>query len=81
VTSTTNTGNELSATEAARRIASGALTSEALVEASHATVRARFQNGGLNEEVVYDLVWEDDRWKVDNIRAEGWDLRAIATGA
>lgn len=54
---------------------------EAVVEGSHAVVRARFQNGGLNEEVVYDLVWQDDRWKVDNIRTPDWDLRAIATSS
>jgi hypothetical protein len=52
---------------------------EAIVEASHATVRASFLNGGHREEVVYDLIWEDDRWKVDNVRGSEWDLRAIVT--
>lgn len=52
---------------------------EAVVEGSHAVVRANFLNGGLREEVIYDLVWEDDRWKVDNVRATEFDLRAIIT--
>lgn len=54
-------------------------TADAVVEASHATVRAAFLNAGQREEVVYDLVWEDDRWKVDNVRGAEWDLRAIVT--
>ena len=55
------------------------VTTDGIVEASHATVRAAFDNAGARTEVVYDLIWEDDRWKVDNIRGEGWDLRQIAT--
>jgi len=54
-------------------------TTDAVVEGSHAVVRASFLNGGLREEVIYDLVWEDDRWKVDNVRAAEFDLRAIVT--
>ncbi len=55
------------------------VATEAVVEGSHASARAAFDNSGTHTEVVYDLVWEDDRWKVDNIRGEGWDLRQIAT--
>jgi Protein of unknown function (DUF3828) len=54
------------------------VTNEAIVEGSHATVRAAFDNAGTHTEIVYDMIWEDDRWKVDNIRGEGTDLRQIA---
>ncbi len=53
---------------------------EGLVEGSHATVRASFTNAGRHEEVLYDLVWQDDRWKVDNVRTSEWDLRTIIRG-
>jgi hypothetical protein len=52
---------------------------ESLVEGHTATVRASFKNAGATSEVVYDMIWENDRWKVDNIRGEGWDLRQIAS--
>lgn len=52
---------------------------ESLAEASHAVVRASFTNMGARHEVVYDLVWEGDRWKVDNVRTAAWDMRAIVT--
>jgi hypothetical protein len=51
---------------------------EAVAENSHAVVRASFTNLGQRTEIVYDLVWQDDRWKVDNIRTANWDLRQIA---
>jgi hypothetical protein len=54
------------------------VANEAISEGSHAVVRASFNNAAAHTEVVYDLIWEDDRWKVDNIRGEGWDLRQIA---
>ncbi|MEZ5955956.1 MAG: DUF3828 domain-containing protein [Hyphomonadaceae bacterium] len=54
------------------------VTNEAVVEGSHATVRAAFDNSGVHSEVVYDMTWEDDSWKVDNIRGEGADLRQIS---
>jgi hypothetical protein len=58
-----------------------ATTTESLAENSHAVVRASFNNMGQRQEVVYDLVWEDDRWKVDNIRGDtqgtAWDMRQI----
>ncbi len=56
-----------------------AATTDSLVEGSHAVVRAQFNNIGAPQEVVYDLVWESDRWKVDNIRTSEWDMRAIVT--
>jgi hypothetical protein len=51
---------------------------EAMVESTNAVVRASFTNLGQATQVVYDMVWEGDRWKVDNIRGDGWDLRQIA---
>jgi len=56
-----------------------AVRADSVVEASHAVVRASFTNAGQREEVIYDLVWEDDRWKVDNVRGAEYDLRAIVT--
>jgi len=44
----------------------------------HAVVRASFTNLGQQEEIVYDLIWEQESWRVDNIRGRGWDLRQIA---
>lgn len=55
------------------------VATEALAENSHATVRASFANAGRPTEVVYDMVWENDGWRVDNIRASNWDLRQIAS--
>jgi hypothetical protein len=56
------------------------VVTEALVPGSHAVVRARFNRG---MEVVYDLIWEDGGWRIDNMRSggadDGWDLRRIAT--
>lgn len=54
-------------------------TADSVVEGSHAIVRARFTNIGEPQEVLYDLVWEGDRWKVDNIRTSEWDMREIVT--
>jgi hypothetical protein len=54
------------------------VTTEAISENSHAVVRASFTNLGRGEEIVYDLIWEGDRWKVDNIRGRDWDLRQIS---
>jgi len=56
------------------------VTTDGVVENSHATVRASFTNAGTQTEVVYDLVWENNGWRVDNIRTSRWDLRVIATG-
>lgn len=54
------------------------VVTEAVSEGSHAVVRATFNNATAPTNIVYDLIWEGDRWKVDNIRGEGWDLRQIA---
>jgi hypothetical protein len=54
------------------------VATEALSEGSHAVVRASFNNATVHTEIVYDLIWEADRWKIDNIRGDGWDLRQIA---
>jgi hypothetical protein len=54
------------------------VVTEAVSEGSHAVVRASFTNATAHTEIVYDLIWEDDRWKIDNIRGDGWDLRQIA---
>ena len=54
------------------------VANEAVSEGSHAVVRATFDNAATPTNIIYDLIWEDDRWKVDNIRGEGWDLRQIA---
>lgn len=56
------------------------VATDAVVANSHATVRASFTNAGAPAEVVYDLVWEDGGWRVDNIRTSRWDLRAITAG-
>lgn len=56
------------------------VTTEAVVPGSHAVVRARFNR---DMEVVYDMIWEDGGWRIDNMRSgggeDGWDLRRIAT--
>ncbi|MGD9968258.1 MAG: DUF3828 domain-containing protein [Hyphomonadaceae bacterium] len=52
---------------------------DGVVEGSHAVVRASFTNIGERREVIYDLVWQDNRWKVDNIRTAQWDMRNIVT--
>jgi hypothetical protein len=54
------------------------VANEAISEGSHAVVRVRFDNATTPTNIVYDLIWEDGGWKVDNIRGEGWDLRQIA---
>lgn len=45
----------------------------------HAVVRASFFNAGRQEDLRYDLIWEDDGWKVENVRGADWDLRTIIT--
>jgi hypothetical protein len=59
------------------QIGAVAVTTDGVVENSHATVRAHFVNADSEDEVVYDLIWEGGGWRVDNIRHEGWDLRQI----
>lgn len=59
------------------QIANLNVTTEAVAENSHAVVRASFTNADRPTEVVYDLVWEEGAWRVDNIRTAAWDLRQI----
>lgn len=54
------------------------VTTEALAENSHATVRASFNNAGRQSDVLYDMIWEGGAWHVDNMRTSTWDLRQIA---
>lgn len=56
------------------------VTTDGVVENSHAVVRAHFTNLGQATEVVYDLVWQNDQWRVDNIRGASWDLRQVIAG-
>lgn len=57
-------------------------TTDSLAANSHAVVRAHFVNLGSESEIVYDMVWENGAWRVDNIRGnadgQAWDLRQIA---
>jgi hypothetical protein len=47
----------------------------------HVIVEARFTlNGNEPREVLYDLVETEEGWRVDNILAEGFNLRAEAAG-
>lgn len=55
------------------------VATDGVVEGSHAVVRASFQNAGTQSEVLYDMIWEQNGWRVDNIRTAQWDLRQIAT--
>lgn len=43
-------------------------------------VRARFDNQGVTREVLFDMLYEDGSWRVDNIRSltgMGYDLRKM----
>lgn len=53
------------------------VVTESLSENSHAVVRANFNNFGSQEAVVFDLVWQNGEWRVDNIRSALWDLRQV----
>ncbi len=50
---------------------------ESLVPNSHAVVRANFAQDARPDAVVYDLIWENGGWRIDNMRNEQWDLRQI----
>jgi hypothetical protein len=54
------------------------VSNDSVAPNSHAVVRASFVNGARATEVVYDLIWEDDAWKIDNMRSGSWNLRQIA---
>lgn len=58
-----------------------AVTTDGVVENSHAVVRAHFSNMGHEEEILYDMVWEGGAWKVDNLRQANWDLRQVLAGS
>ncbi len=60
------------------QISAVAVSTESVVANSHAVVRARFVNIDQPREVVFDMVWEDNGWRVDNIRGDGFDLREVA---
>lgn len=55
------------------------VATESVVENSNAVVRASFTNAGAQSEVVYDMIWEQNGWRVDNIRTSQWSLRDIAS--
>lgn len=57
------------------------VVADSLVPNSHAVVRAAFVNADRATEVVYDLIWEDGAWKVDNMRSGSWNFRTIAAAA
>ena len=54
------------------------VTTDNVVANSHAVVRAHFANAGRETEILYDMLWQDGAWRVDNIRGADWDLRQIA---
>jgi len=54
------------------------VTTDAVAPGSHAVARATFNNAGQRQEIIYDLVWENGAWRVDNIRAGDWTLAQIA---
>jgi len=60
------------------RISAIAVSTDAVAVNSHAVVRARFVNIDQPGEVLFDLIWEDGGWRVDNIRGDGFNLREVA---
>lgn len=54
------------------------IRTEAVAPGQHAIVRVNFTNFDRQEVIVYDLVWEEQSWRVDNIRGRDWNLREIA---
>ncbi|MBI3439276.1 MAG: hypothetical protein HY054_11625 [Proteobacteria bacterium] len=60
------------------------VAAEGVVAQSHAVVRASFLNGGAQQDVMYDLIWESSGWRIDNMRSggppDGWDLRQLLSG-
>ncbi|MDX2276093.1 MAG: DUF3828 domain-containing protein [Hyphomonadaceae bacterium] len=53
------------------------VTTDGVVENSHAVVRAHFTNLGRETDVLFDLIWQNDEWRVDNMRGANWELRQI----
>lgn len=56
------------------------VSNDAVVPGSHAVVRAHFTNMGSEDEVVFDLIWQHDQWRIDNMRGANWDLRQVISG-
>lgn len=56
------------------------VSTDAMAENSHAVVRAVFDNTGSEQTILYDLIWQHDQWRVDNIRGADWDLRQVIAG-
>ena len=54
------------------------VVTEAVAENSHAVVRATITNAGFTEDIVFNMIWEHDSWRVDNITGKDWDLRQVA---
>jgi len=57
------------------------VTADGIVEASHAVVRAQFTVDGRPTVILYDLRWENEAWRIDNVRNACWDLCQIAGAA
>ncbi|MGE0597564.1 MAG: DUF3828 domain-containing protein [Hyphomonadaceae bacterium] len=53
------------------------VANEAVAENSHAVVRASVTNAGFTEDILFDMIWQNGAWRVDNIRGRDWDLRQI----
>lgn len=57
------------------------VASENVVPQHTARVRATFQNADAHEEVDYDMVWENNSWRIDNMHSgtgeDAWDLRDL----
>lgn len=47
------------------------VTADSIVPQSHAVVRASFDNAGSHQEVVYDMVWENNGWRIERGVGEG----------
>jgi hypothetical protein len=62
------------------QISNLAVTTDAVAENSHAVVRAHFTNIDREEDVLFDLIWQNNEWRVDNMRGDGWDLRQVIAG-
>jgi hypothetical protein len=56
------------------------IAAEAVSENSHAVVRAHFTNVDREEDVLFDLIWQNNEWRVDNMRGGDWDLRQVIAG-
>ncbi len=50
-------------------------------DGTHATVVATFKNYETPVTVTWELLLEGQRWKVDNVKPEGFDVRAALRGA